>query len=98
MDERIAARFRQIAPQVDFYSLRYVSERSELLSVRQNILQPVATAEDSGAMLTVYDGGGMGYAATSDLTLTGLRDAVEQARDWARLSAGRSVVDFAKMI
>jgi len=48
-------------------------------------------------MLTVYAGDGMGYAATSDLSLQGLRRATEQAHDWAQQSARRSVVDFAKM-
>jgi predicted Zn-dependent protease len=83
---------------VDFCALRWVSERSEFLSMRQNVLQPVVTSEDSGAMLTVYNGGGMGYAATSDLSLSGLRHAAEQARDWAQQSAGCSVVDFTKIL
>jgi predicted Zn-dependent protease len=78
--------------------LRYVREHSEYLAVRQDVLEPVATSEDSGAMLTVYDGGGMGYSATSDLSLSGLRRAAEQARDWARLSARHSVVDFSRLI
>jgi predicted Zn-dependent protease len=98
MDARLVERFRQAVPPVDFCSLRYVSERSEYLSVRQDILQPVATSEDSGAMLTVYDGGGMGYSATSDLSLSGLRRAAEQARDWAQLSAHHSVIDFSQLI
>ena len=93
MDAGLAERFRQAAPAVDFCSLRYVRERSEYLAVRQDVVQPFATSEDSGAMVTVYDGGGMGYAATSDLSLSGLRRAAERAHDWARLSAGRSVVD-----
>jgi len=98
MDPRLAERFRQAVPPVDFCSLRYVSERSEYLDVRQDVLQPVATSEDSGVMLTVYDGGGMGYSATSDLSLSGLRRAAAQARDWARLSARQSVVDFARLV
>src|SRR5918992_1640221 len=98
MDAGLAARFRQAVPPVDFCSLRYVSERSEYLAVRQDILQPVATSEDSGAMLTVYAGGGMGYSATSDLSLSGLRRAAAQAHDWARLSAHRSVVDSSTLI
>ncbi|HEX2277068.1 MAG TPA: TldD/PmbA family protein [Candidatus Tectomicrobia bacterium] len=98
MDARLAERFRQAVPSVDFCSLRYVRERSEYLAVRQDVLEPVATSEDSGAMLTVYDGGGMGYGATSDLSLSGLRRAAEQARDWARLSARHSVVDFSRLI
>lgn len=98
MDTRLAERFRQVAPPVDFCALRYVRECSEYLDVRQDIVQPVATSESSGAMLTVYAGGGMGYSATSDLSLSGLRRAAEQAHDWARLSARRSVVDFSQLI
>src|SRR5919108_2215240 len=98
MDAGLPERFGQVVPPVDFCSLRYVRERSEYLAVRQDIVQPVATSEDSGAMLTVYAGGGMGYAATSDLSLSGLRHAAEQAQDWAPQSARRSVVDFTKIM
>ncbi|HXH09091.1 MAG TPA: TldD/PmbA family protein [Alphaproteobacteria bacterium] len=97
MDARLAERFRQAAPPVDFCSLRYVRERSEYLTVRQDVVQPVATVEDSGAMLTIHDGGGMGYAATSDLSLSGLRRAVAQAREWAALSAGQSVIAWSPL-
>jgi predicted Zn-dependent protease len=98
MDDRLAEHFRQIVPPADYCSLRFVRERSELLSVRQNVLQPVRSSEDTGAMLTVFDAGGMGYAATSDLSPSGLRRAAEQAHTWARQSAGRSVVDFSKIV
>src|ERR1043166_2436298 len=97
MQERIAERFHAIAPAVDFCSLRFVQTRSEFLAVRQNILQPVSTSEDAGAMITVSDRGGMGYAGTSDLTEAGLRRAAEHALAWARRSAGRSVVDFSRI-
>jgi len=97
MQERITEHFHTIAPAADFCSLRFVQTRSEFLSVRQNILQPVSTSEDLGAMITVIDGGGMGYAGTSDLTETGLRRAAEHALSWARRSAGRSVVDFSRV-
>ena len=98
MLDSIEARFRQVVPAVDFCSLRLVSECSELLAVRQDVLQPVVTSEDRGAMLTVWDGGGMGYAATSDLSRGGLRQAIDEARQWARDSAAHSVVDFSKMV
>ena len=94
MHDRIVDRFRTVAPSVDFCSLRFMQTRSSYLSVRQNILQPVSTAEDMGAMITVIDKGGFGYAGTSDMTESGLRRAVEHARSWARRSAGHSVVDF----
>src|SRR6185503_13406753 len=94
MYERIVDNFRSITPQVEFCSLRLVHARSEYLSVRQHILQPVSTSEDMGAMITVVDTGGMGYAATSDLTASGLRRAIDHAWAWARASAGRSVINF----
>ncbi len=97
MQDRIAERFRAIAPSVDFCSLRLVQTRSEFLSVRQNILQPVSTSEDVGAMITVIDNGGMGYAGTSDLTESGLRRAAAHAAAWALRSAGRSVIDFSRV-
>ena len=94
MYERVVDNFRSIAPRVEFCSLRLVHARSEYVSVRQNILQPVSSSEDMGAMITVVDKSGMGYAGTSDLTAAGLRRAVEHAVSWARSSAGRSVVNF----
>src|SRR5512138_864937 len=79
MYERIVDNFRSIAPRVEFCSLRLVHARSEYVSVRQNILQPVSSSADMGAMITVVDKGGMGYAGTSDLTAAGLRRAAEHA-------------------
>ena len=51
--------------------------------VRQGVLQPVTTGRDAGAMITVLDKGGMGYAATSDLSKSGLAKAAQQAVAWA---------------
>jgi predicted Zn-dependent protease len=97
MPDRIEERFRRIAPGADFVSLRFVEEKTEALTVRQNVLQPVATSVDSGAMITVLDRGGLGYAGTSDLSEEGLRRAAEQALDWAHRTAGRCVVDFSRI-
>ncbi len=74
-----------------------MSERSEVLHVRQDVPQPVAFREDVGAMITVIDNGGIGYGATSDLSQPGLRRAAEDAVAWARRSAGRAVADFSKI-
>ncbi|GIX49527.1 MAG: peptidase C69 [Candidatus Tectimicrobiota bacterium] len=98
MHAEVAARFRDVAPAVDFCSLRLVHQRSEMLSVRQNVVQPVVSSEDLGAMITICHGGGLGYAATSDLTAGGLRRAAERALAWARHSAGRAVMDFSKVV
>ncbi|MEN8148920.1 MAG: TldD/PmbA family protein, partial [Planctomycetota bacterium] len=94
MFEKIEERFRAVAPKTGFWSLRVASERREMVQVRQNILQPVGTGRDMGAMITVLDQGGMGYAATSDLTENGLAAAVRHATGWAHRTARASVVDF----
>lgn len=93
--QTIKQRFQQVIPKVDFCSLRYVEKRSEILSVRQNIAEPPLRRDDVGVMITVIDQGGFGYAATSNLSQAGLREAVTQACDWAHRSRGRMVIDFA---
>ncbi|QDZ26868.1 TldD/PmbA family protein [Noviherbaspirillum sp. UKPF54] len=97
MPDSIRRLFHRLAPAVDFCSLRLVEERSEHLAVRQDVLQPATTGIDRGAMITVMHGGGCGYAATSDLSESGLKEAIRRARDWARESAGRSLVDYAAL-
>jgi predicted Zn-dependent protease len=89
--DSLAQRFRRLAPAVDYCSLRAVEERSEWVSVRQDTGEPVRTSIDGGAMVTVVDGDGIGYAATSDLSDEGLRWALSRAAEWARLARGRSV-------
>ncbi|WP_292932217.1 TldD/PmbA family protein [Noviherbaspirillum sp.] len=98
MPDSIRTLFQQLAPAVDFCSLRLVEESSEQMTVRQDVLQPLSTRIDRGAMVTVVHGGGYGYAATSDLSAAGLKDALDRARRWADASAGRSVVDYAKIL
>jgi predicted Zn-dependent protease len=88
--------FKRIAPAVDFCSFRFVEETSEQLSVQQNVAEPPRASIDRGVMITVIDKGGLGYAATSDLSEAGLRAATQRAHDWARLTAGRSVADYSK--
>src|SRR5260370_6939144 len=46
-----------------------------------------------GAMLTVYAGGGYGYAATSDMSRAGLQGALDRAAAWAPKSAPRALID-----
>ncbi|MEG2155755.1 MAG: TldD/PmbA family protein [Burkholderiaceae bacterium] len=89
--DTLAARFRAIAPAVDYCALRVVEETSEETSVRQDVAEPTRTALDRGAMVTVIDGDGLGYAATSDFSDAGLQAAIDRARELARLSQGRSV-------
>lgn len=95
MSDSIRGLFLRLAPAVDFCSLRLVEERSEHLMVRQDVLQPATTGIDRGAMITVMHRGGYGYAATSDLSASGLKEAIERACRWAQESAGRSIIDYA---
>lgn len=89
--------FKRIIPAVDFCSLRFVEETTEQLSVRQNIPEPPQSCVDRGVMISVIDKGGYGYAATSDFSESGLREAVARAQHWAKLTAGRGVADYSAL-
>ncbi len=82
MFNEIAAQFEHIVPSVDFWSLRLVDRRYEGLCVRQNILQPVQNLRSTGALITLLQGNGYGYAATCDLSPQGLEEASRQALSW----------------
>jgi len=71
------------------WSLRLVDDAQEVLCVRRGVVLPPASSRDAGAMITVGESGGGGYAATCDLSPAGLRSALDAARAWARLAAGR---------
>ncbi|MGI9303311.1 MAG: TldD/PmbA family protein [Gammaproteobacteria bacterium] len=87
----IVRKFQEIAPRADFWSLRLVDERCEWLTVRQDVLQPTFIKSSRGAMLTVAHERGMGYAATSDLSRAGLKQAAERALEWARCTSTLSL-------
>ena len=99
MVDRIEGYFAEQKPSdVRFVSLRFVRSRDETLSVRQNLVQPVARQVDAGAMLTVATaGGGLGYAASSDLSRAGIGAAITQAKQWANACDGRMVADFSQI-
>ena len=79
--------FNRLAPSSvptgGFASLRWVDERMEALSVRRGVVQPFAAGSNAGVMVTVSAKGGMGYAATSDASESGLKDAFQQASNLA---------------
>ncbi len=77
----------------DFWSLRFVDERSEHYAVRKNVPMPLTATTDRGAMATVYAHGGYGYAATSDTSQAGLQAALDRAARWARATAHLGLVD-----
>ena len=97
MLERLEAAARRSAPAVQHWAVRGVSEVSEELTVRQGVAQAPSRSRDTGAMVTVVDRGGLGYAATSDLSDAGLAQAFARATELAHASAGRSVFDYSQL-
>ena len=97
MIDRLENTFRKVLPKADFCSLRFVREEQEVLGVRRDVPEPIQRWIDVGAMVTVIDGGGLGYAATSDLSEKGLALATERALSWARMSSKAAVTDFSSL-
>ncbi|QKT03153.1 TldD/PmbA family protein [Ectothiorhodospiraceae bacterium 2226] len=88
--ERLFASLRFDA---EFCALRVVREHQERIVVRRGVVQPLRRIDDFGAMLTVIHAGGVGYAATTDLTRAGLEAAFARARAWAEVNARWRLVD-----
>ena len=91
--EQLENRIADAAPAVAFWSARLVRSRQESLSVRRDVVEPLHSAADLGVHLTVVEGGGMGYGATSDLSPGGIRRTFGIARDWAARTRGRLLFD-----
>ena len=87
-------RFAGLNSGAEFFSLRYVQESHQHLSVRKNIAEPPSLARDQGAMLTVRVNGVEAYAATADLSLAGLQRALDQAETLARQIARHALLDL----
>lgn len=88
-----ARRARELAPHLDYWTLRAVAEESETLLVRQGVVEPTRIVTGCGAMISLIRGPGIGYAATSDLSAGGLRAAFARALDWAELHARIGLFD-----
>ena len=89
----------QLAPSaaptgIDFWSVRHVVESAERLTVRNDVAEAPSRERDAGVMVSVQHGGGLGYAATGDVSERGLRQAFAQAQSLAAASAAHSVFDF----
>jgi predicted Zn-dependent protease len=88
---------RRCAPAADHWSVRLVTQQSEQLQVRRDAPEPPQRERDSGAMVSVVEGGALGYCATGDLSESGLRNAFARALDLARACSGRSVFDYRRV-
>ena len=71
-----------------------MTEKTQRLEVRQNVLQPVTSDEDSGVMGPARSGG---YAGTSVVTEKGLQDAVQRAASWASFSGQNPLIDYSNL-
>ena len=87
-------RFAGLNSGAEFFSLRYVQEAHQHLSVRKNIAEPPSLTRDQGAMLTVRINGVEAYAATADLSQAGLQRALDQAEALARQIARHALLDL----
>ncbi|MBV5309216.1 TldD/PmbA family protein [Chromatium okenii] len=89
----LADRFLTQAPACDYWTLRLVEEDSDHLEVRQGVVEPSTLNSSLGAMMTIVKNGGIGYAATNDLSLAGLAAASARATEWAQAHARLGLFD-----
>ncbi len=93
---QLKQRFAALQSSAPFFSLRYVKQTSQHLTVRKNVAEPPHLSTDEGAMLTVRINGVEAYAATNDISQRGLQAALEQAETQARLIAPHSLLDLSE--
>ncbi|NBF05386.1 TldD/PmbA family protein [Pseudomonas sp. Fl5BN2] len=91
---QLKQRFAALRTGAEFFSLRYVRESDQYLSVRKNIAEPPSLGRDEGAMLTVRVRGVEAYAATNDLSQSGLQAALDRAEQQARVIAAHALLDL----
>ncbi len=80
----------QLKEQLNYCSLRWVRTTTEHIEIKQNITQPLTRSIDEGVMACVIHEGGIGYAATSELTENAIKTIISQAQAWAKLSSHHS--------
>ena len=88
---------QRVAPADARWTLRAMDEVSETLTVRQGVAEAPQRCRDTGVMVSVSRAGGLGHAATADLSEAGLADAFARAGRMARAVAGRMVFDPADL-
>ena len=93
---QLKQRFGALHTRAEFFSLRYVRESGQYLSVRKNVAEPPSFNHDQGAMLTVRLKGVEAYAATNDLSQAGLQAALERAEAQAHLIAAYALLDLSQ--
>ena len=87
-------RFAALRTRAEFFSLRHVRQSSQHLAVRKNIAEPPSLSSDEGVMITVRVNGVEAYAATGNLSQTGLQQALEHAESQARGISAHALLDL----
>lgn len=67
----------------DFWSVFFLREQHEELGFRKGVQEPISNSLDNGALITVMKNGGIGYAATQDLSDSGIKESYDKALAWA---------------
>jgi predicted Zn-dependent protease len=88
---------RKGAPPADYWSVRAVTEQTERINVRDDVPEAPVRQRDAGVMVAVIRNGGLGYAATSDVSEAGLKRAFANAGELAAATAKRTVFDYRKV-
>lgn len=88
--------FETLAAGMAHCVLRLVETRRLRVRVRRGVAEPIVNDHALGCMVTVVEGEGQGYAATSNLSEAGLETALDAARERARVSAARPLLDFSR--
>ncbi|MDA0712646.1 MAG: TldD/PmbA family protein [bacterium] len=97
MIHSVARLIEAVNPSVDFWSARIVENDCDEITVRQNTAEPVKKTNDIGIMINVFNQGGAGYSATSDLSLDGIEKAFAKATAWAKTTKNHLVYDLEKI-
>lgn len=78
----------------DFLSLRLVEQHTHHMAVTRNIIEPPHISYERGVMICVQEDGQQAFAATSDITDTGLLQALAQARATAKALRGHGLLNY----
>ncbi len=97
MEERWTLAARVLRSAADFWSVRFVDERTDDHCVRNDVALPARQVRERGAMVTAWAGAGAGYAATADLSAAGLQRALEIATARAQAGASHALIDHRRI-
>lgn len=85
---------QKLAPEVDWVSLRFISENTHVRSFRNARPEAQNVTFDTGVMVEVLVNGHFGYSGTSDLSPEGIRRAMTTAKLLAQAGSRNKVHSF----